>query len=393
MSTTVSTGNVLHKLNQQISNPPTVQSCLQAITLLSESERKALFESAVKYPLSPADAEVFTTSALQALASDDLNEELGEAAKGAADAVDGIIELMGGLLVTLAWSDSMNGTHLTEQYEPILRLYCETMRDGIPLSNTIAQYAEDFDNKIIAFCADSSLSTDQRLSQIQEYIQDAEGSQTTAQDMQDTLNSVFDKTMDFINQVNSNSLKEAGTYKTFPVPKTARKLADVPSTVQIPALNVVLASPFGPYVMIAGLLGISNTLATNAAHAIAASTSDRERVPVKRVLSDLATEHQSANASDNTEYFDEFREHIGVLAGYWGGTLIDARQIEAWLKDGANVADMPKYMEIALNEGVKIYVKVAKYLRSYAEQTSHIPWDDWLNADEKSLMSSFRNRQ
>lgn len=55
------------------------------------------------------------------------------------------------------------------------------------------------------------------------------------------------------------------------------------------------------------------------------------------VFSNLASQHQSMRANDNTEYFNEFREHIGVLAGYWGSTLIDARQIEAWLKDGASV--------------------------------------------------------
>lgn len=81
-------------------------------------------------------------------------------------------------------------------------------------------------------------------------IQDADGYQTTAQKMQSTLNSVFDKTMDFINQVNSGSLKKDMTTKSFPVPKPARKLTGVEWTLQIPALNAVLASPFGPYVMV-----------------------------------------------------------------------------------------------------------------------------------------------
>ncbi|PLB44182.1 hypothetical protein P170DRAFT_392255 [Aspergillus steynii IBT 23096] len=380
MATSMSSATVHQKLSRQASSPPTFRACLQSIALLSEPERKVLVESAAKYHLSPADEEAFTTAAVQALASDDLDGELGDAANGASAAVNGIIELMVALVLNLAWADTMNGTNLTDQYEPIMRLYCQTMKDGIPLSNTIAQYAEDFDNKVIAFCADTSLTTDQRLSQIQEYIKDAEASQTTAQDMQNTLNSVFDKTMDFINMVNSDSLKKEATEKTFPVPKSAKKLADVSPKLEIPALTAAFDSPFGPYVTIAGLLGIHSTEATNTAYAIAAAMSNRERVPMSKVLKDLAT--QDGADDTNTEYFNEFREHIGVLAGYWGSTLIDARQIEAWLKDGAAVADMPKYMEIALNGGVKIYVKVAKYLRSYAEQTNQIPWDEWLSADD-----------
>lgn len=122
MSAAISSASVLQKLNQQISNQPSVRSCLQGIALLSGSERRTLVESAVKYSLSPVDEETFTTAALQALASDDLDGELGEAANGAADAVNGIIDLMGALLINLAWADSMNGTHLTEEYEPILRV-------------------------------------------------------------------------------------------------------------------------------------------------------------------------------------------------------------------------------------------------------------------------------
>ncbi|GAB1197559.1 hypothetical protein APSETT444_006856 [Aspergillus pseudonomiae] len=267
-----STTSVFQKLNQQISTPATVSACLQAVSLLSEAERKVLVESPAKYHITPTDKEAFTTAAVRALSSDDLDQELGEAASGASDAVNGILELMVGLIINLAWGDSMNGTHLTEQYEPIMRLYCKTMRDGIPLANTIAQYAED-----------------------------------------------------------------------------------VPLDVQIPALRVALESPFGPYVMIAGLLGVANPEATIAAYSIAASMTNQEYVPITTVISDLATQGQSGSAEDtNTEYFNEFREHIGVLAGYWGSTLIDAREIESWLKMGASLV------------------------------TSQIPWDHWVNADENS---------
>lgn len=52
-------------------------------------------------------------------------------------------------------------------------------------------------------------------------------------------------------------------------------------------------------------------------------------------MSDLAT--RSGSGTDtNTEYFNEFREHIEVLAGYWQSALVDAREIELWLNDGAS---------------------------------------------------------
>ena len=62
----------------------------------------------------------------------------------------------------------------------------------------------------------------------------------------------------------------------------------------------------------------------------------REHLPIDTVISDLAT--RSGSATDtNTDYFDEFREHIEVLAGYWQSTLVDARKIELWLDDGASL--------------------------------------------------------
>ncbi|GAQ45049.1 hypothetical protein AtubIFM55763_004726 [Aspergillus tubingensis] len=380
--------SVLRKLNEQRSSPASVSACLTAVFSLSESERKALVEFPAKYQIVPTDKEAFTTAAVQALASDDLDQALGDAASGASAAVKGIIELMVALLLNLSWADAMNGTHLTEEYEPILRLYCETMRDGIPLSITIAQYAEDFDNKIIEFCADSSLTIDERLSTIREYIKDAEGHQITANEMHSTLESIFDKTLDFINQLGSQSLLERDANdekeaKTFPPPRSAKTIFSAgPLDANIPALRVALESPFGSYVTIAGLLGIANPEAINAAYSLAASMVSREHLPIDTVISDLATRLGSATDT-NTEYLDEFREHIEVLAGYWQSTLVDARKIELWLDDGASLVDMPTYMNMALNEGAKIYVEVGKYLRLYAEETSQIPWDEWLNADER----------
>ncbi|OJJ67416.1 hypothetical protein ASPBRDRAFT_47950 [Aspergillus brasiliensis CBS 101740] len=383
--------SVLQKLNEQVSRPVTVSACLGVVASLSEFERKALVKSPAMYQLVPTDKEAFVTAAVQALASDDLDQVLGDAASGASAAVNGIIELMVALLLNLAWADTMNGTHLTEEYEPILRLYCQTMRDGIPLSNTIAQYAEDFDNKIIEFCADSSLTIDERLSTIREYIKDAEGYQSTAAEMHNTLESIFDQTLDFVNQLGSQSLRKQDANdekeaKAFPAPRRSAEtiFSAGPLDVKLSALRVALKSPFAPYVMVAGLLGVANTEAINAAYSLAASMTGREYVPIDTVISDLAAARaRSGSATDtNTEYFNEFREHIEVLAGYWQSTLVDAREIELWLNDGASFADMPTYMNIALNEGAKIYVEVGKYLRLYAEETSQIPWDEWLNADK-----------
>ncbi|GLA50437.1 hypothetical protein CBS115989_7750 [Aspergillus niger] len=387
-----SSTSVLHKLNEQVFRPVTVSACLEAVSSLSESERKVLVESPAKYQLVSTDKEAFTTAAVQALASDDLDQVLGDAASGASAAVHGIIELMFALLLNLARADTMNGTHLTEEYEPILRLYYETMRDGIPLSNTIAQYAEDFDNKIIEFCADGSLTIDVRLLTILEYIKVAQGYQTTADEMHSTLESVFDKTLDFVDQLGSQSLlkpdaKDEKEAKTVRARRTSAKTifsagSAGPLDAKVPALKVALVSPFGRYVMVAGLLGVANAEAINAAFSLAASMANWEYVPIDRVMSDLAT--RSGSGTDtNTEYFNEFREHIEVLAGYWQSALVDAREIELWLNDGASSVDMPTYMNMALNEGAKIYVEVGKYLRLYAEETNQIPWDEWLNADKR----------
>ncbi|KAI1639325.1 hypothetical protein F4809DRAFT_596639 [Biscogniauxia mediterranea] len=376
-----SVNSVRNKLDQQQgAAPANISACLQAISQLSEPERRVLLASAAKYELASADEGAFAVAALRALSSGDLDQELAEAANGAADAVKGINDLMGGLVLILVYFLPFT-IQLLVEYKPVVRLYCETMRDGIPLAETIAQYADDFDNKIISLCADASLTTDERLKHIQAYIKEAQEQQTTADKMQRTLESVFDLIVDIINRLTSYSLPQQAEAKSYPVPKSAGKFATVPSDLEVPALKTALASPFGPYITVAGLLGVGNAEATSAAYAIAAHMATDERVPLETVIRDVATpEPSSTSVKDlKTDYFDAFRKHIEVLAGYWSSTLIDARQIEDWLKLGASAANIPKYMEISLNEGAKIYVKVAKYLRSYAEQTGQIPWDDLLS--------------
>ncbi|KAI5919829.1 hypothetical protein F4810DRAFT_469308 [Camillea tinctor] len=369
--------SVRNKLDQQQAmDPASVNLCLQAISQLSEPERKALLESTAKYNLAAVDEGAFVVAALQALSSGDLDQELSTAANGAVNAVIGINELMGGLVALLIYLLPFTG-QLLKEYKLVVKLYCETMRDGIPLAKAIAQYAENFDNEVIKFCADTLLTTDARLKHIQTYIQEAEKQQSSADKMQRTLESVFDQTVDFINRIAPHSLSHQAEAKSYPMPKSAGKFATVPSDLEVPALKIALESPFGPYVTVAGLLGVGTAEANSAAYAIAAHMATNERVPMETVLRDVATEGPLSTDARGlkTMYFDEFRKHIRVLAGYWSSTLIDARKIEGWLKDGASAADIPKYMQMALNEGGKIYVKVAKYLRSYAEETGQIPWD------------------
>ena len=78
-----------------------------------------------------------------------------------------------------------------------------------------------------------------------------------------------------------------------------------------------------------------------------------------------------------------FTTNVGVIQKVWGKVVNDANEIKDWLDDGAKSAvsffgcgaevakhlwqDYPKYMEKNLKEGVRVYSKVGKYLRDYAD--------------------------
>lgn len=74
--------------------------------------------------------------------------------------------------------------------------------------------------------------------------------------MHSTLESIFDKTLDFVNQLGSQTLLVRDAYdekeaKTFPTPRSAKMIFSAgPLDAIIPALRVALESPFGSYVTV-----------------------------------------------------------------------------------------------------------------------------------------------
>ncbi|KAE8353397.1 hypothetical protein BDV28DRAFT_133257 [Aspergillus coremiiformis] len=374
--------NILSTLRQKSANSASLRLCFQAVRDLSSAERNTLVASKPQYTLTAAEKNAFARAAVQALSADDVDDTLADAANGAYDAANNIFMMLGSIILNCACYDTQFGTNYTNGVLlDILVSYIKTMVDSVPLANEVAQYGEDFDNEVIAFCANTSLTVDERLSKIREYIATANGFETKAKGIQSILDSVKDQLVDLLNEMNNRPLpkwkkpsRASSVRATVPVPTPSFELG-------IALLDRLIATPLRPLIMIAGLLGLGNTEATNAAYAIAASEVVRSsaRGPTSlTILHDLRSADDGGNV--NEKFFSDFRDNMAVLNSYWNATIIDAGHIESWLEDGASWVDAPEYMKLNLDEGARTYVKVAKYLRSYATQIDSLDYDELLEA-------------
>ncbi|KAE8395960.1 hypothetical protein BDV23DRAFT_144068 [Aspergillus alliaceus] len=372
---------IFTKLQQQSTSSASLQLCIQAVQNLSAEEQNALVAFEPAYSLTAADRQAFTRAAIQALSADDVDGTLSDAANGAYDAANNIFELLMSFVLNCICYDNQFGTNYTdEKLTPILVQYIKTMVDSVPFANQVAQYGENFDEEVIAFCANQDLSIDQRLSKIRGYISDAEEFEAKATEIQSTLDKIQEELLDLLNEIN-NRVKMWAKPRSPSAPRLAVSAAKPPFKLGVAVLDALLSTPLRPLIMIAGLLGLGNPEAVRSAYAIAASEVVRMSAKKPTALTILHELRSVANGDDvNAKYFSDFRDNVSILNTYWSATIVDARSIETWLEDGASWVDFPEYMELNLKQGVRTYVKIAKYLRSYATQIDSLHYDELLEA-------------
>ncbi|KOC14511.1 hypothetical protein AFLA70_5g008662 [Aspergillus flavus AF70] len=87
---------------------------------------------------------------------------------------------------------------------------------------------------------------------------------------------------------------------------------------------------------------------------------------LKRITSAREQLEKLSNGTDSD--IMEFRAGIQMISGVWQTALQDAREIKNYLDDADTDANQPTYMRQSLDEGVKIYNRMATYLYEYAKQ-------------------------
>ncbi|KZT66203.1 hypothetical protein DAEQUDRAFT_730550 [Daedalea quercina L-15889] len=201
------------------------------------------------------------------------------------------------------------------------------------LSLAIADYGESFDNKIIKLCANKSLTVKQRRDAINEFIKEADAIHTTAKGIMTNLNTLKDDFTAVVIRFCAWITKEIENL----VKEIKRALEQLERDIE--------------------------RLRRAAAAAIIGSM-----LPDSASSSDLAVASSDATSDlARKDYVGDAVIAIDALGKLWQAVTNDAQEIELWLKDGADDADIPEYMKCSLEEAVKIYADMAVPLRAYAK--------------------------
>ncbi|KAE8383930.1 hypothetical protein BDV23DRAFT_189821 [Aspergillus alliaceus] len=357
---------VLRKLSHLIGDSRTPQQYLNAVGTLSSIELEVVITSTTKYHVAGDEKEKFRLGVAQSLSSSDGQAYLLKAANDAHDAAGEILFILCSSVICILFIDSGEHTHYMPQMKEIFKMYCAIILDSIPLARKIAQYGEDFDTKIVQFCADNKILPSERLIQIKEYISAAQGSKESADSIVNRFDGFVATFLDFSAKVRSRS---ARTKRKFPQPDISLKEFGSLSL----AVTANLSESLRQFMTIAGLINLESQDAFNAALSIAASavTNAKARIGFYsyRGFSYLVSTPSGREIDDDEviKAADAFRKHFTVLKGYWESAMADAHEIQLWLEDGADDVKWPKYMKENLDHGAQIYVAMARYLTEYAK--------------------------
>ncbi|KAI1493551.1 hypothetical protein F5X96DRAFT_620961 [Biscogniauxia mediterranea] len=385
---------VAGKVDRLVGGSTDPQKYLDVASSLSEMERKVLQDGAEENnPIkTDKDKEKLTLGAVKTMSTDEAIGKLKDDAKTAAEAVKAIDASFATLQQEIAKIDQIESTEFLNKLNEHKKKYRAILQKSRLLAADISQYGSSFDKVIIPLVTDESLTVDQRKDQINKFIERTEGFQTAGNDINEQFESLNYEFGHFIAEFSIWG-KDKEQELNDEIKKLYEKLADLADQLAklqttllalgfglgagltIGGIALALSGPAAPFILIGGLIFFGATAAAVAGIAIAmgviSNQIDETRREIKEKSDEIDTiKHARKNLEDvGKTQFGVFRDSIQVLESYWTAMLADAEKAKGWLEDGANMANIPQYMEHSLKEGVQVYSAMAKYLDEYAKGT------------------------
>ncbi|KAE8405619.1 hypothetical protein BDV37DRAFT_281753 [Aspergillus pseudonomiae] len=386
---------VASKVNQLVGSSPTPQKYLDVAASLSDAERKVLKDGAEAHnPIqTDEDKEKLSLGAAKTMSTDETVAKLKEDAAAAGAAVVAIDGSFTALQVQIASIDQLEKTNFLTQLNEQKKKYRDVLQKSRLLAADISQYGSSFDELIVPLCADQSLTVDQRLGQIDKFIARANDFQEQGNEINKSFDTLIDGFVEFTAQFSSwgknkeqelnNDIKEIDKQ----LAELTQKLADLRTSLialgvglgvglSAAGIGLALSGPVAPFILIGGLIFAGATAAAVAGIAIAMGVVSNQIEGKKRERQDKSDEIDKIRlARRNLEDMGNsqltvFRDNVKVLQSYWTSMQADAEAIKGWLKSGADMASVPKYMKIALDEAVTVYASMAQYMDEYAKGTN-----------------------
>ncbi|KAJ7159194.1 hypothetical protein C8R43DRAFT_881868, partial [Mycena crocata] len=242
-----------------------------------------------------------------------------------------------------------------------------------------------FDKIIIKFCADSSISVEERRTKIKKFIAEAHDFKLAASATKDNFTNLIDQFTGFASSFSHWAEAQEAADRT-QIDALNKEIAKLAATIaELRGALLAMAGVMGITLIATGLLsiffpvalawgvgiaGLELTSVAGIGIAIAVLENDRatDLREVQR-LGDEIDRIESARADLQKAGEDDlkiFHDNISILGQTWEDVRLDAEKIQGWLEEGADDANYPEYMKESLEEGVQIYSRMAQYLENYA---------------------------
>ncbi|KAI1639326.1 hypothetical protein F4809DRAFT_596640 [Biscogniauxia mediterranea] len=385
---------VAGKVDRLVGGSTDPQKYLDVACSLSEMERKVLQDGAEEHnPIkTDEDKEKLTLGAVKTMSTEGAIGKLKDDAKTAGEAVKAIDASFAALQEQIAKVDQIESTSFLSELNKHKAKYRDILQKSRLLAADISQYGSSFDKLIIPLVTDESLTVDERKDQINKFIQRAKGFQTDGNDIKMQFDSLIDEFVKFTAEFSSWGKDKEQELKD-EIKKLDEKLVDLTDQLAklqttlvalgiglgagltVGGIVLALSGPVAPFLLIGGLILYGVTAGAIASIAIAMGVISNQINETRRERKEKSDEIDTIqDARRNLEDVGKtqlgvFRDSIQVLESYWTAMLADAEKAKGWLEQGADMANMPKYMKHALNEGVQVYSAMAEYLDEYAKGT------------------------
>ncbi|KAH8112497.1 hypothetical protein DFH11DRAFT_1785988 [Phellopilus nigrolimitatus] len=387
--------SIVAHLEQHLGFNPKPQEVLDVAKQLPQYEIDILVANAVQLEdLTPEQKADLHTGMVKTMSTPETETSLRTAATDAAAACNAIETMFSNLLRSLASIDAKNippkEGAFVPRFETLNQAFRRVVYDSKDLAINISVYSGRFDTVVIPICKDKELTTDQRKTKIAQFIKDADKFIKESDTMHEHFSKLKDDFAVFVGSfsgwavdkegADNDALKQARAELTVLLNelsnlKIALHAASAGAAAALPVTGVLglMLTPFVAPIIIGGLVFAGLSTATVVGLAIAI-TSKKGEIKTKQTkiddlvaaISEIRTAREKLQRL-GSEDFTLFNNNISILSTLWASAHVDARKIEQWLESGANDADMPKYMQISINEAANAYKAMGVYLSDYAK--------------------------
>ncbi|PYH71325.1 uncharacterized protein BO88DRAFT_451997 [Aspergillus vadensis CBS 113365] len=381
---------VAGKLERLVGSNPTVEKALEAANSLSEEEIFVLANGYEDHKPLQTDQQKadFTVGAGQHLSSEEGQNGMALSGSAASQASVNIDSRLIDIQQKLAVIDQKYNEGFADTVAGIRQDYNQVLQNSRNLAADISQKGKSFDKVIVKYCADSTISLEDRKAKAKAFVSDINKLGATAEDIQEQFSAVKNNFSSFVDTYSTWAEGKEGelTQQIADLEQEIRSLTQELNSLETAEKAMValagaalpiagalgeIFQPVKPLILIGGLIFAGVSLAAALGLYIAAGVVKNkinqktyEKQDLEKLLETIRSAHQDLQGMQQSGLLS-FQACLDVLPQYWSSTVQNAQSIYDWLEKGGETA-RPVYMNLNVEKGVESYNATAAYLDTYA---------------------------